>query len=324
LSVVANGQPRFQKVRACGRPVAYFGGFIDRKSRHAAQDAGWILADEYLPYGHGLAAGYHRIKISIDVANAPFINGFSSKILGCFAAGGFALTSRKIDMATELGSVVDAIGFSNADELSGKVDDFLSHDRKRIEVANEIRDIVLRKFTTSGFLSRTVPRALEGIGVRAPDMSGTPRGVSYLNDHPNHDVGMRLFDVPLDSLVFWAGSSGSVDDHELSFQTSPQQWAYSLSALAIGESKITDAAIVRVELQVVSGQLGLAIESCVDYNTLIVEFPVRASTQSRIIDIPVARLDNVRSLIIRNQSSEGASEAQILSIQVFRPKRLAS
>jgi hypothetical protein len=160
LSVVANGERRFQVALECGRPLTYFGGFADPETRAIVSSAGCTLAEEYLPFGLPLAAAYQRQALAIDVANAPYINGFSTKLFSCFAAGGFMLTSRKADLAAALGDLADAIMFSSAEELSAKVNHFLAASQELRNLTRHIQAVVREKFTASSLYTRTVPRAL--------------------------------------------------------------------------------------------------------------------------------------------------------------------
>ena len=319
LSIVANGESRFRKPFACGRPVTWFGGFGDPQSRKEALKAGWMLADEYLPYGPRLAAAFHQSRVSIDVTNALFINGFTAKPLACFAAGGFMLTTRKADMNTVLGSLMDTIGFSSAAELAEKVDRYLTHDRQRLEVASEIRELLRRDWSTSAVFARMVPLALDRIraristGVLAPTTAGDTAMQSG-------DLGTHLFDVCFDSLKFVEGASGQLVEQGLEIETSPQQWAYSLYSPMLGDCGFTGEAVIRVQVQVGSGLLGLALATRESISEFVVEFSARASGALGIIDIPVADLATIGALVVRNQSGNGRSEATIRSIQVFRPE----
>ncbi len=166
IGCVANGERRLRVALACGRPLTYFGGFADPESRAIASEAGCRLAETYLPYGPALAAAYRRQALSIDVANAPYINGFSTKVFSCFGAGGFMLSTRKADLTTALGSLADAISFSSPGELAAKVDHFLCADRERQEVTREIQDAVGRRFTASSLFASTVAAAVETSRVR--------------------------------------------------------------------------------------------------------------------------------------------------------------
>ena len=163
LSVVANGERRLQVALECGRPLAYFGGFADPETREAVSRAGCRLAEEYLPFGQPLAAAYARQAMAVDVGNAPYINGFSTKLFSCFAAGGFMLTSRKADLAGALGDLAEAIMFSSAEELSAKVNHFLSAPRERRNLTRQIQAVIPEKFTLSALYARTVPKALSAL-----------------------------------------------------------------------------------------------------------------------------------------------------------------
>lgn len=166
LSIVANGNLRLQKLHAGDRPLSYFGGFSDPLSRDLLQEPYWLVR-ENLPYGDALAAQYRSTRVAIDVANGPFVNGFSPKLFECFASGGFMLTSKQTDIAAAIGAeLAERIGFSGSDELNAKVDHFLTRDRERDEISREIRSIVGREHTASALLSRTIPQALEQIRAR--------------------------------------------------------------------------------------------------------------------------------------------------------------
>jgi len=166
LSVVTNGNLRLRKLRAADRPMDYFGGFSDPLSRNLLQAPAWSVR-ESLPYGDALAAQYRRTRVAIDIANGPFINGFSPKLFECFASGGFMLTSAQADIATAIGpALAGAIGFSKPDELAAKVDRFLTNDRERREISGEIQRIIEREHTATALLSRTIPEALEQIRAR--------------------------------------------------------------------------------------------------------------------------------------------------------------
>jgi hypothetical protein len=163
LSVVANGERRLQVALECGRPLTYFGGFADPETRAIVSGAGCKLAEEYLPFGQPLAAAYQGQALAIDVANAPYINGFSTKVFSCFAAGGFMLTSRKADLAGALGDLAEAIMFSSAEELSAKANHFLDAEHERRDLTREIQAVIREKFTASALYARTVPKALSAL-----------------------------------------------------------------------------------------------------------------------------------------------------------------
>jgi spore maturation protein CgeB len=122
--------------------------------------AGCRLAEEYLPFGQPLAAAYARQAMAVDVGNAPYINGFSTKLFSCFAAGGFMLTSRKADLAGALGDLAEAIMFSSAEELSAKVNHFLGAPQERRNLTRQIQAVIREKFTASLFTPEQCPKGL--------------------------------------------------------------------------------------------------------------------------------------------------------------------
>jgi spore maturation protein CgeB len=135
-------------------------------SRSLLQAPAWSVR-ESLSYGDALAAQYGRTRVAIDIANGPFINGFSPRLFECFASGGFMLTSAQSDISAAIGSdLAGMIGFSGPDELSAKVDYFLTNDRERREISREIRSIVGREHTATALLLRTIPKAFEQIRAR--------------------------------------------------------------------------------------------------------------------------------------------------------------
>lgn len=166
LSIVANGERRFRILAACHHPLAFYGGFADPASGAAIAARNWLLR-ESLPHDRSLAEAYRSTDITIDVVNAPFINGFSPKLLECFASGGFLLTTRKQDIATAFGSrLADAIGYASADELAGKIERYLSQDSERRSITHEMQAIIRRDHTAAALFARTLPGAIDRLRAR--------------------------------------------------------------------------------------------------------------------------------------------------------------
>jgi len=165
LSIAANGQRRFDILAGCNRPVAFYGGFADPASAAAIAGRQWLVR-ESLPHDRSLAEAYRSARVTIDVVNAPFINGFSPKLLECFAAGGFLLTTRKKDVNGAFGDLGDAIGYSSAGELEAKIDHFLGHETERRSIMREVQEIIGRDHTAAALFARTVPAAIDRIRAR--------------------------------------------------------------------------------------------------------------------------------------------------------------
>jgi hypothetical protein len=161
LSIVANGERRFEILAACNRPLAFYGGFADPASATAIAARNWRMRTS-LPHDRSLAEAYRSTAVTLDVVNAPFINGFSPKLLECFASGGFLLTTRKTDIATAFGDgLSDAISYSNAGDLAAKIELYLSHESERRDIARELRDVIQRDHTAAALFARTLPEAIE-------------------------------------------------------------------------------------------------------------------------------------------------------------------
>jgi hypothetical protein len=166
LSIVANGEHRFRILAACDRPIAFYGGFADPESRAAIASRNWLLRDS-LPHDQTLAEAYRMTDLTLDVVNAPFISGFSPKLLECFSAGGFMLTTRKDNMFTVFGDLADTISYSNAAELGAKIDYFLAHESERRSVTREMQEIIRRDHTATALFARTLPGALDRLRAKS-------------------------------------------------------------------------------------------------------------------------------------------------------------
>jgi hypothetical protein len=159
LSVVANGERRVCILSAAESPIVFYGGFADANSAAALGKRGWVVRDS-LAHDKTLARAYRAATLALDVVNAPFINGFSPKLLECFAAGGFMLTTRKADMKAAFGDLADLIGYSTPGELNAKIDYYASHESERRQVTREMQEIIRRDHTAAALFARTVPAAL--------------------------------------------------------------------------------------------------------------------------------------------------------------------
>jgi MoaA/NifB/PqqE/SkfB family radical SAM enzyme len=188
LSFFMNGMERLRVLQSCGRDVAYFGNFNDPDSN--AMMSGKYRLRGALQYDGTLAQAFRRTQVTIDVVNAPFINGFSVKLVDCFAAGGFVLTNHKSDISRAFGPLADEICCDSADELAGKLEFFLGHERRRLEVSREIGAIVRREYSGEALFARTLPMALERLKDYLPRESGPASGKDEstvtLSDLPDH------------------------------------------------------------------------------------------------------------------------------------------
>ena len=116
---------------------------------------------ERFAFGAGLAAAYAGIDVSIDVVNPGFINGFGTKVMNCFAAGGFMLQDWKKDFVDRFGEPGRAVSYSTLDELREKVDYFTAHERERRTIAEALGETMRRECSLTQLFSRVIERALQ-------------------------------------------------------------------------------------------------------------------------------------------------------------------
>jgi Glycosyl transferases group 1/DUF based on E. rectale Gene description (DUF3880) len=85
-------------------------------------------------------------KIYPVVVNSGVINGVSTRVFDCIASGIFILAEyrKDIEMLFPNDSIVC---FKSKDELKEKADYFLKNEKERIERSEELRKIVLQKYT---------------------------------------------------------------------------------------------------------------------------------------------------------------------------------
>jgi hypothetical protein len=165
LSRFMNGEHRLNILQSSGHTVACFGNFNDPDS--SALMTNNCVFRRALPYDETLADAFRRTRIVVDVVNAPFINGFSVKPIVCLASGGFVLTNRKADLIRALGPAANEIVYDDADELARKLDYFLTNERERAELTQELGAIVRREFSAEALFARTLPPALERLRARS-------------------------------------------------------------------------------------------------------------------------------------------------------------
>jgi hypothetical protein len=116
---------------------------------------------ERFAFGAGAAAAYAGIDVSIDVVNPGFIHGFGTKVMNCFAAGGFMLQDWKKDFVDRFGELGRAISFATIDELRAKVDHFSGHERERRAITAALGETIRTQCSLTHFFARVVGRALQ-------------------------------------------------------------------------------------------------------------------------------------------------------------------
>ena len=102
----------------------------------------------------------------------------------------------------------------------------------------------------------------------------------------------------------------------LTIKTPPEQWSYGNRFDRAAAAQERGAVIVRVELRVSVGIVGVGCLNQQQDNFIDEEF-VAAAPMPQVVELAAADAGAVHSLIVRNTWDEGASEARILSIACY-------
>jgi hypothetical protein len=157
---------RLHVLGAVGRPVTVYGNLDP-----AGAPANLRSVPGYIPPGAPLADVFARHAITIDVLNASFMNGYGSKPMLCFGAGGFMLMDRKHDFVDAFGEVGEAVSYGSTEELAAKIDLYLSRPRLRAEIGAAMREQIAARHTLHTTLERALARAAEIAARPAPPVA---------------------------------------------------------------------------------------------------------------------------------------------------------
>jgi len=137
------------------REVAFFGDY------GGAMPGGRVtLRPERFGFGAELARAYAATRIVVDLVNPGFVHGYGSKVVNCFAAGGFLLMDRKADFVARFGELGEAVSFASADELEAKLEHYLRDERARREVGAALGARARAEHGLAATFRRLVHRAL--------------------------------------------------------------------------------------------------------------------------------------------------------------------
>lgn len=157
-----NSAMREAVLRSLRRPVAFYGAFADTNSIPILKNWGNIHYRGVVSGHDELPRVLRRAKILVDAVNASFCHAASSKLVSCFAAGGFALFDHKKDLADALGSLIEPVMYRNLDDLNAKIDHFLSHEAERRDLARAIGAAVVARFDYMGTVRRMLVETAGG------------------------------------------------------------------------------------------------------------------------------------------------------------------
>ena len=107
-----------------GREVTFYGDYGDRDAAEP------VDRRAELRFGPELAHAFAGTAVTVDLVNPGFLHGCGTKVMNCFAAGGFMLQDRKQDFVELFGELGEAISYSSFDDLRAKLDHYLSNEAR--------------------------------------------------------------------------------------------------------------------------------------------------------------------------------------------------
>jgi Glycosyl transferases group 1 len=152
---VAQTWLRRELLEGLGREVAFYG---DYGGREPGGDVEWRPAR--FRFGPELGSAFAGAAVTVDLVNPGFLHGFGTKVMNCFAAGGFMLLDRKQDFVELLGELGEAVSFSSLADLRAKLDHYLSEERERRAIAGALRERINADHSLPGLLRRVTDAAL--------------------------------------------------------------------------------------------------------------------------------------------------------------------
>jgi len=144
---------RLDMLQSLKRPCDFYGNFIEPGTRPVLRDEYGIAVKGMLDF-HDLPRLYRDCGILVDMIHPCYISGSSPKITSCFAAGGLALFDWKDDFHEALGDASEMVMYRDFDHLNAMIDDYLCSPARRFEVAREMQQRVLEKFTFAHLAKR--------------------------------------------------------------------------------------------------------------------------------------------------------------------------
>jgi len=100
---------------------------------------------------------YSQYQISVDITHSPFINGCTSKVLDCFASGGYMFSDKKSDLYASVGGeIADYFMYSNSNDLLNKIETVKSNDKLRENIIKEMQDKIRNSLTLEAVIEKSV------------------------------------------------------------------------------------------------------------------------------------------------------------------------
>jgi hypothetical protein len=130
----------------------------------------------------------------------------------------------------------------------------------------------------------------------------------------------RVVVVPIESVQPQNGGIVARTDGALTLTTPPQQWAFAAIARVIVPKEATGAAVVRVRVQVASGELGVAATPPSGASRLIIERSAVSTRSAADVSLAVPDVRQIGYVVFRSWApGRMPTRARILGIEVVQP-----
>lgn len=102
----------------------------------------------YPPTGNAQATreAYASSKINLNITSIQFDDAVVNRVIDVGAVGGFILTDRRSDLS-QITIVSQEISYGSMNELNHKIDYYLTHEKERIEVSDQLHQDVISRCT---------------------------------------------------------------------------------------------------------------------------------------------------------------------------------
>lgn len=143
----------YYQIHAKGSPLLryFILNSIEDVNLHVYGATNWVkenlILHDRVPYGRELSKVYQQYAINLNISSIQLETSVNNRVFDVFASKGFLLSDYKQEMELIFPDHWQEITFRNLDELGSKGEYFLTHDKERRELTEELYHIVLKRHT---------------------------------------------------------------------------------------------------------------------------------------------------------------------------------
>ncbi len=240
--------------------------------------------------------------------NPGFLDGYSTKPLMSFAAGGFLLVDRKRHFVDEFGDAGEAVSYDGPDDLAAKVDLFLGDPRYRRETGDAIRERIAARYGLPYVLARlihaTAERATRAAARRVPK----PPASAVLRVKVAADLLSGWHSEPQ-----WSGARTVPAPEGILVVTPAKPWVYAAMLPLPPGIRAMNQPHLCLTAMVTTGRVGVAALREQD-GTLDAEQLLSPNARPVTVKVELPR-EGCQSIILRN-AAEGESCVLLLATEL--------